>query len=123
MLVLKDSKDPISGISKLKLILIYSMNQIKLSSFKEKITEDGGFLELDEEAQTNMLEELDRRSDSIPSSIATRKNSNESEGLLFHGSITPSRNASLVSLASINILADDVLITEDSEKFKLWKKL
>ena len=47
MLVLKDSMDPISGISKLKCILIYSINQIKLSSFKEKITEDGEFLELD----------------------------------------------------------------------------
>jgi len=37
MLVLKDSKDPISGISKLKCILIYSINQITLSSFKAKI--------------------------------------------------------------------------------------
>jgi len=117
MLVLKDSKDPISGISKLKYILIYSMNQIKLSSFKEKITEDGEFLELDAEAQTKMLYELDRQS-VTPSSIAT-EGSIQSEGLLFHGSITPSRNASLVSLASINILDDDPLITEDDEKFKL----
>ena len=41
MLVLKDSQDPINSISKLKCILIYSINQIKLSSFKEKIKEDG----------------------------------------------------------------------------------
>ena len=71
MLVLKDSKDPINGISKLKCILIYSINQITLSSFKQKIKEDGEFLELNEEAQTKMMDELDQRSDSIPSTIPT----------------------------------------------------
>ena len=60
MLVLKDSQDPINGISKLKAILIFSLNQIKLSSFIERIKEDGEFLELDEEAQNKMLDELTR---------------------------------------------------------------
>ena len=60
MLVLKDSQDPINGISKLKAILIYSLNQIKLSSFKERIKEDGEFLALDQEAQLQMIEELER---------------------------------------------------------------
>jgi hypothetical protein len=56
MLVLKSSQDPINGISKLKYILIYSLNQIKLSSFKERITNDGDFLVLTEEAQNKMIE-------------------------------------------------------------------
>ena len=64
-----------------------------------------------------MMDELDRRSDSIPSSIATAKNSYESEGHLFKGSITSSKNASLVSHASINSLDNG-----EGEKFELWKK-
>ena len=37
MIKLKDNKDPISGISNLNLIMIFSQNQIKLSSYKENL--------------------------------------------------------------------------------------
>ena len=43
MLILKDSKDPLSRISALKGVMIYSHNQQKLSSYKERILEDGEF--------------------------------------------------------------------------------
>ena len=118
MLVIKDSKDPINSVSMLKCILIYSINQIKLSSFKEKIKEDGEFLELDTEAQTKMMAEIDRQSDSIPTTIPTAKNSFVCESPLYQGSIISSRNASLVSCASVNI-QDDEPLTNDYPNFEL----
>ena len=95
MLVLKDSQDPINSISMLKCILIYSINQIKLSSFKEKIKANGEFLELDAEAQTKMMAELDRQSDSIPTTIPTQ-GSIVSEVPIY----TESNRSSIISIPS-----------------------
>ena len=49
MLRLKDTSDPISGISSLKGIMIISQNQLILSSYKENIQQDGQFKKLKEE--------------------------------------------------------------------------
>ena len=43
MLKLKDSKDPLNRISKLYKVLILSRNQIKLESFKQRLTSQGNF--------------------------------------------------------------------------------
>ena len=49
MFWLKDTEDPISGVSCLKYILIFSQNQVILSSFQEKIMDDGEYQKLSPE--------------------------------------------------------------------------
>ena len=71
MISLKDSKDPLQGISNLDLIMIMSQNQVLLSSFKNRMTDGQEYKELNEEERQQMLDKLEERSDSIASTIPT----------------------------------------------------
>ena len=86
MLRLKDSRDPISGISALDYIMMVSKNQMILDSYKGNLIEGESYKALTEEAQAQMLEKLEERSDSIASTIMTEHSNN---------SVTPPRNSSM----------------------------
>jgi hypothetical protein len=58
MVHLKDSKDPIQGISKLDLIIIMSRSQVVLPSFQDQMQQGLSYKKLNEEQQQKLLEKL-----------------------------------------------------------------
>ena len=77
MLRLKDSRDPISGISDLDYIMMVSRNQVLLDSYEGTMVQRASYKKLTEEAQAQMLEKLEEsRTDSVPSTLMTQHSIN-----------------------------------------------
>ena len=78
ILFLKDSKDPLQGISMLGLVTIMSQNQITTPDFVDQMENGLQYKQLDKEKQLQIMAQLKKSSLSLtPSTIPSAENSFE----------------------------------------------
>ena len=58
MIYLKDSQDPLQTVSKMDVIIVYSITQVKLPSFKKVMIKGPEYNQLSEEQQKAIEEKL-----------------------------------------------------------------